>query len=141
MQCARNVLLLDIVCYCVSLAMDTIIFQANAKLSTNEFLNYNSPHFEEFDEIVGSSQFVNFGESAYGLVGMHHGATRIFRCLVEKKGFRVFVFEPAWTVDEATQTFLEFKRSYSFSWLLTRSAYYGLQCSLESRDSIRPICC
>ena len=77
------------------------------ELPATELPNYNASQFLELDPMMETVQFVNFGESAHGLLGMHLGATRMFRYLVETKGFRVFVFESAWGVDDVMQRFLQ----------------------------------
>lgn len=81
------------------------------RLPATELPDYDAAEFQNLDKIVGGARILNFGESAHGLKGMHRGATRMFRYLVEKKGFRVFVFESAWGVDEAMQDFLNSART------------------------------
>jgi erythromycin esterase-like protein len=85
----------------INLIFYSVLLIADAKLPTNELPDYNATQFGALDAIVGSAQFVNFGEPTHSLVGIHYAATRTFRYLVEKKGFRIFVFESAWAVDEA----------------------------------------
>ncbi|MGH9900627.1 MAG: erythromycin esterase family protein, partial [Pyrinomonadaceae bacterium] len=65
----------------------------------------------DLDPIVGKSEVVIFGEDSHFMTGLHSFAARMFRHLVEKKGFRVFVLESAWGVDEATQEFFKSERA------------------------------
>lgn len=58
------------------------------------------------DKIVGNAQIVVFGESSHFLTAVHCLNAEVFRHLVEKKGFRVFVFESAWGIDDQIQEFL-----------------------------------
>ncbi|MGH9837971.1 MAG: erythromycin esterase family protein [Blastocatellia bacterium] len=66
---------------------------------------------KDLETIVGDSALVNFGESSHFMKGLHSFATSAFRHLAEKKGFRVFVLESAWGVDEATQEFFKSDRT------------------------------
>lgn len=60
----------------------------------------------DLDAIVGNADLVVFGESSHWDFGVHGFANRLFRHLVEKKGFRVFVLEVAWGVDEVTRAMI-----------------------------------
>ena len=84
---------------------------SKAKMPTVELPDYDPKNFEGLDTIVGSARMVNFGEAAHRMIGMHLAATRMFRYLVESKGFRVFVFESAWRVDEVARDFLASNRT------------------------------
>ena len=97
----------------VSALVSTCFLPSKATLScgmelpTTQLPNYNASEFIDLDSMVEKAQFVNFAESSHGLVGMHLAATRMFRYLVETKGFRVLIFESAWGVDDAMQRFLQ----------------------------------
>lgn len=66
---------------------------------------------DKLDKIVGSSSLVIFGEPSHGLTAVHCLAAETFRNLVEKKGFRVFVFESAWEMDDGFQDFMDSNRN------------------------------
>ena len=92
-------------------ATTNAISGCGTELPTVELVNYNATEFNALDAIVDAAELVNFGESSHGLTGIHLAATRMFRYLVEAKGFRVLIFESAWGVDEAMQTFLSSNRT------------------------------
>src|SRR5271167_738130 len=77
-----STLLLAIMLGSISSATDAIA-SCNMELPVNELPNYNATDFQDLDAIVDTAQFINFGESSHGLTGMHLGATRMFRYLVE----------------------------------------------------------
>lgn len=56
--------------------------------------------------IIGSAPLVILGESSHWDFGVHETANRLFRYLAEKHGFRVFVLESAWGVDEVSRDFI-----------------------------------
>ncbi|MCC6619544.1 MAG: erythromycin esterase family protein [Chloroflexi bacterium] len=58
---------------------------------------------EEAASLIGDAELVVFGESSHWDYGVHAFVNRLFRHLVEHKGFRVFVLESAWGVDEVTR--------------------------------------
>jgi erythromycin esterase-like protein len=58
------------------------------------------------DGIIGSAPLVALGESSHWDFGVHDVANRLFRYLAEKHGFRVFVLESAWGVDEVSRDFI-----------------------------------
>jgi erythromycin esterase-like protein len=63
------------------------------------------------DAIVGNKKYVNVGEDSHFMVEVHKFISRAFPYLVEKKGFRVFVFESAWGIDDKLQDFLNSDRA------------------------------
>jgi erythromycin esterase-like protein len=65
----------------------------------------------DLDRVIGGAELVVFGESSHWDFGVHGFVNRLLRHLVETKGFRVFVLESAWGVDEATQAFLASDRT------------------------------
>ena len=81
------------------------------RLPTDELIDYDATDFLALDTLIHEATFLNFGESSHGLVGMHQAATRMFRYLVEMKDFRVLIFESAWGIDEAMQTFFHSNRT------------------------------
>lgn len=65
----------------------------------------------QFDKIVGNKKYVNLGEDSHFMVEVHKLVARAFPYLVEKKGFRVFVFEAAWGTEEAFREFMNSDRT------------------------------
>lgn len=65
----------------------------------------------QLDAIVGNKKFVNFGEDSHFMVEVHKFVSQSFPYLVEKKGFRVFVFEAAWGTEEAFRDFMNSDRT------------------------------
>ncbi len=65
----------------------------------------------QLDAIVGNKKYVNFGEDSHFMVAVHKFVAQAFPYLVEKKGFRVFVFESAWGVDDAFRDFMNSERT------------------------------
>lgn len=63
------------------------------------------------DAIVGNKKYVNIGEDSHFMVEVHKFIARAFPYLVEKKGFRVFVFEAAWGTEEAFRDFMNSDRT------------------------------
>jgi erythromycin esterase-like protein len=53
-----------------------------------------------FDRMVHGKQFVVFGEDSHGEKPVHELAPVLFKRLVEKQDYRVFVFESAWAIDD-----------------------------------------
>lgn len=66
---------------------------------------------QRLDEIVGNKKFVNVGEDSHFMVEVHKSVAQMFEHLVEKKKFRVFVFEVAWGIDDKFQDFLNSDRT------------------------------
>lgn len=66
---------------------------------------------KDLEAIVDDARLVSFGESSHFLQGMHSFAARAFRHLAEEKGFRVFVFESAWGVEDALREFFASDRA------------------------------
>lgn len=67
--------------------------------------------FEELDAIVGDAKYVNFGEDSHFMTGVHRYVAESFKHLAEKKGFRVFVFESAWGIEDALVGFMNSDRT------------------------------
>lgn len=65
----------------------------------------------QLDAIVGNKKYVNFGEDSHFMTEVHKFVSQAFPYLVEKKGFRVFVFESAWGVDDAFRDFMNSDRT------------------------------
>ncbi len=65
----------------------------------------------QLDAIVGNKKYVNFGEDSHFMLAVHKFVSQAFPYLVEKKGFRVFVFESAWGIDDKLQDFLNSERT------------------------------
>jgi erythromycin esterase-like protein len=65
----------------------------------------------QLDKIVGNKKFVNLGEDSHFMTEVHKFVGQAFPYLVEKKGFRVFVFESAWGVDDAFRNFMNSDRT------------------------------
>lgn len=66
---------------------------------------------DDLDAIVGNARYVNVGEDSHFMVGVHEFVARSFKHLVEKKGFRVFVFEAAWGTEETFRDFMNSDRT------------------------------
>jgi hypothetical protein len=64
----------------------------------------------EIDAIVRDAKIVAFGESSHYLNGLHVIGTETFKYLVEKHGFRVFLLETFWAIDEVLNPFINSDR-------------------------------
>ena len=67
-------------------------------------------NWDEFVGIVGNAKFVNFGEDSHFMTDVHKFVSQAFPRLAEKKGFRVFVFESAWGIEDAFRDFMNSDR-------------------------------
>ena len=65
----------------------------------------------DLDRIVGKAKYVNFGEDSHFMTGVHQYVAETFKHLVEKRGFRLFVFEAAWQTEEAFAQFMNSDRT------------------------------
>lgn len=63
------------------------------------------------ERLVGDHRLVVFGEDSHGMREMHELVPRVFRRLVEEKGFRLFVFESAWALDDGFKAFMTSDRT------------------------------
>lgn len=68
---------------------------------------YPSEVWKNLDKTVGNATVVAFGESSHRLVGLHEFANEMFKYLVEKKGFRVFVLETMWELENAVNEYIQ----------------------------------
>jgi erythromycin esterase-like protein len=84
----------------------------------------------QLDSIVGNKKYVNVGEDSHFMVEVHKFIVQSFRHLVEKKGFRVFVFEAAWNTEEAFRDFMQSDRT-----TLTAEEMFYLN-AFSSKDTI-----
>lgn len=66
---------------------------------------------DDLERIVGGARYVNFGEDSHFMTGVHRFVADSFQRLVEKKGFRVFVFESAWGVGDNLERFMASERT------------------------------
>lgn len=66
---------------------------------------------QRLDEIVGNKKYVNVGEDSHFMTEVHKAIPQMFHHLVEKKKFRVFVFESAWGIDDKFREFMNSDRT------------------------------
>lgn len=71
----------------------------------------NNKELNQLGSIVGQKKFVTLGEDSHFMVEVHKFVAEAFPYLVEKKGFRVFVFEAAWGTEEVFQDFMNSDRT------------------------------
>lgn len=71
-----------------------------------QFRTYPPQVWNTLDKVVGNAKVVSFGESSHRLVELHKFANDMFKYLVEKKGFRVFVFETMWELENVVNTYI-----------------------------------
>jgi erythromycin esterase-like protein len=64
-----------------------------------------------FDRMAKGKQFVVFGEDSHGMKPVHALMPVLFRRLVEREGYRVFVFESAWAIDDGFKDFFASDRT------------------------------
>lgn len=64
-----------------------------------------------FDRLVGQRDVVIMGEDSHGTKDVHQLIPALFEHLVVEKGFRLFVFESAWGIDDALQGFIDSDRT------------------------------
>lgn len=64
-----------------------------------------------FDRVVGDHAVVIMGEDSHGAAEVHRLIPALFEHLVVHKGFRLFVFESAWAVDEGLRDFMNSDRT------------------------------
>lgn len=62
--------------------------------------------FTALDRLVGDAKLVIFGEDSHRMPAVHQLVGILFRHLVEEKGFRTFVFESYWGIEEVMNAFL-----------------------------------
>ncbi len=65
----------------------------------------------QLDSIVGDARYVSLGEDSHGMPGVHRFVADAFRYLVARHGFRLFVFESAWGIEEGLQQFMHSDRT------------------------------
>ena len=65
---------------------------------------------KDLDPIIENKELVVFGEADHFLSGIHRFGTEMFRYLAEKKGYRVFLLEVAWGIDEGFADFMKSDR-------------------------------
>ena len=70
-----------------------------------------SQPLDRFGAIVGDASTVVYGEDSHGMQSIHEFVPQAFEYLVEKKGFRVFVFEVQWGVTEGLADFMASDRT------------------------------
>lgn len=68
-------------------------------------------HLQQLDAIVGNKKYVNIGEDSHFMLEVHKSIAQMFQHLVEKKKFRVFVFESAWGIDDKFRDFMNSDRT------------------------------
>ncbi|MGH8236415.1 MAG: erythromycin esterase family protein [Steroidobacteraceae bacterium] len=67
--------------------------------------------FAASDRLVGDARFVIFGEDSHRMPAVQQLVNAMFRHLVEQQGFRTFVFESYWGIEEAVNGFLASDRA------------------------------
>jgi len=94
-----------------------MLFRFSTQLTVFLFLSltlFSQPlkesDLQKFEQIVGNKKYVNVGEDSHFMTEVHKSVVQMFQHLVEKKGFRVFVFESAWGIDDKFQDFLNSDR-------------------------------
>lgn len=90
-----------------------------ALCSNAQFRQYPQQVWTTMDKIIGNAKVVAFGESSHRVENQHKFANDMFKYLVEKKGFRVFVFETMWELENAFNDWvksdsveMDFKQSF-----------------------------
>lgn len=63
------------------------------------------------DQLVGDAPIVILGEDSHRQQAIHQLVPLLFRHLVEKKGFRTFVFESGWAMEDVVNGFLASDRT------------------------------
>ena len=71
----------------------------------------NEIDLSQLDAIVANKKYVNLGEDSHFMTEVHKFVSQAFPYLVEKKGFRVFVFESAWGIDDKFRAFMNSDRT------------------------------
>lgn len=67
--------------------------------------------FAALDRLIGDARFVIFGEDSHRMPAVHQLVNAMFRHLVEQEGFRTFVFESCWGIEEVMDGFLASDRA------------------------------
>ncbi len=67
--------------------------------------------FSPLDSIVGEARYFSVGEDSHRMPGVHRFVADAFRYLVTTRGFRLFVFESAWGIEEGLQEFMHSERT------------------------------
>lgn len=89
-------------------SLDILVFSA---LLVAPLYAQKTASIDDLDAIVGSARYVNVGEDSHFMVGVHEFVARSFKHLAEKKGFRVFVFESAWGIEDTLADFMNSDRT------------------------------
>jgi len=69
--------------------------------STAESFDYAA-----LDRLIGDARYVVVGEDSHRMPAVHSLVGQMFRHLAEEKGFRTFVFESYWGIEEVLDAFL-----------------------------------
>lgn len=93
---------------------------------------------EPLRRMIGRSSVVAFGESVHASGGFYNTKHRIFRFLVEKMGFRVFVMENGWTGAQDVERYIHSSCQGSPEAALDR--HYWVWASTEFAGFIQWMC-
>jgi erythromycin esterase len=92
---------------------------------------------EPLRRMIGPARVVAMGESVHSSAGFYVTKHRIFRFLVEKMGFRVFVMENGWTGAENAERYIQTCEGTPEAAL---TGHYGVWGSTEVADLLQWMC-
>ncbi|HJX27510.1 MAG TPA: erythromycin esterase family protein [Thermoanaerobaculia bacterium] len=100
--------------------------------------NLPTDDLEPLRRMIGRSSVVAFGESVHASGGFYDTKHRMFRFLVEKMGFRVFVIESSWSGAEDVERYIHTSCEGSPERTLDR--HHGVWASTEMADFVQWMC-
>lgn len=83
--------------------------QAAPKQNATQVLD--QAQLQQLGNLVGDARTISYGEESHGMQTIHEMVPQMFKYMVEKKGFRVFVFEVQWGMTEGLSDFMASDRS------------------------------
>ena len=75
------------------------------------------PVLQGIAETIGDAPLVAFGECSHYLLRIHEFSNTLFRYLVEHKGFRVFMLESAWAINDYVTDFINSDKPKIEDWM------------------------
>lgn len=105
---------------CLSILALTAGGCRTAKQKSAELASFDSrivPLLEGAGKTIGDAPLAAFGECSHFLLTLHEFSNDLFRYLVEEKGFRVFMLESAWAINDYLTEFIKSDRPEIEPWM------------------------
>lgn len=108
---AARIAALALVCTSCAITETETSPGAEAQAAQHKSISDDPIDFTALDRLVGEAKLVILGEDSHRMPAVHELVGILFRHLVEEKGFRTFVFESYWGLEEVMNAFLASDRS------------------------------